>query len=56
MIRGAIDLVVQFMDLKVTDKEKGFAELPKGIIGIGTKTFDDGKDLMVLLDQDASGF
>jgi hypothetical protein len=56
MIRGAIDLVVQFMDLKVADKEKGFAELPKGIIGIGTKTFDDGKDLMVLLDQDASGF
>ena len=56
MIRGAIDMVLQFMDLKVGDKEKGFADLPKGIIGIGTKTFDDGADLMVSLTQDASGF
>jgi len=56
MVRGAIDLVLQFVDLKVADKEKGFADLPKGIIGIGTKTFDDGADLMVRLRQDASGF
>lgn len=56
MIRGAIDLVVQFMDLKVADKEKGFADLPKGIIGVGAETFDDGAVLMVKLTQDASNF
>lgn len=56
MIRGAIDMVLQFIDLKVDDKEKGFADLPKGIIGVGTKTFDDGAVLMVHLNQDASDF
>jgi len=56
MIRGAIDLVVQFMDLKVADKEKGFADLTKGIIGVGAETFDDGATLMVRLRQDVSGF
>jgi hypothetical protein len=56
MIRGAIDLVTQFLDLKVGDKEKGFADLPKGIIGIGAYMFDDGADLAVSLTQDASGF
>jgi len=56
MIRGAIDLVIQFMDLKIGDKEKGFADLPKGVIGLGTKTFDDGAVLMVELDQDVSSF
>lgn len=56
MIRGAIDLVLQFMDIKVGDKEKGFADLPKGIIGVGAKTFDDGAVLMVQLTQDASNF
>ena len=56
MVRGAIDMVLQFMDLKVGDKEKGFADLPKGIIGVGTKTFSDGADLMVSLTQDVSGF
>jgi hypothetical protein len=56
MVRGAIDLVLQFIDLKVADKEKGFAELPKGIIGVGAKMFDDGAVLAVRLEQDASGF
>ena len=56
MVRGSIDLVLQFMDLKVGDKEKGFADLPKGIIGVGAEMFDDGKDLTVLLTQDASNF
>jgi len=56
MIRGAIDMVLQFMDLKVADKEKGFATLPKGIIGVGTNMFDDGKVLSVNLTQDASNF
>lgn len=56
MIRGSIDMVMQFVDLVVDSKEKGFADLPKGIIGVGTKTFDDGADLMVKLEQDASGF
>ena len=56
MIRGAIDMVLQFMDLKVADKEKGFADLPKGIIGVGTQMFDDGKVLAVNMTQDASNF
>ena len=56
MIRGAIDMVLQFMDLKVGDKEKGFADLPKGIIGLGTKTFSDGEIMMVKMTVDASGF
>jgi hypothetical protein len=56
MIRGAIDLVLQFVDLKVADKEKGFADLPKGIIGVGAKMFDDGAVLAVKLEQDVSGF
>jgi len=56
MIRGAIDMVLQFIDLEIGSKEKGFAKLPKGIIGVGTKTFDDGADLMVQLVQDASAF
>jgi len=56
MIRGAIDLVLQFMELEVGSKEKGFAKLPKGVIGVGAETFDDGAQLMVKLDQDASNF
>lgn len=56
MIRGAIDMVLQFMDLKVADKQAGFADLPKGLIGVGTKTFDDGALLMVNLTQDVSSF
>jgi hypothetical protein len=56
MIRGAIDLVVQFLALEVGDKEKGFADLPKGIVGVGAQMFDDGADLAVVLEQDASGF
>jgi len=56
MIRGSIDMVLQFVDLKVADKEAGFADLPKGIIGVGTKTFSDGALLMVNLTQDVSSF
>lgn len=56
MVRGSIDLLVQFMSLDVGDKEKGFAKLPKALIGIGAKVFEDGADLMVKLNQDASNF
>lgn len=56
MVRGSIDMVLQFMDIKVGDKEKGFADLPKGIIGVGTQVFDDGADLMVRLRQDVSSY
>jgi hypothetical protein len=56
MVRGAIDLVLQFMELEIGRKEKGFADLPKGLIGIGAKTFYDGADMMVQLVQDASDF
>lgn len=56
MIRGAIDMVLQFMELEVGDKEKGFAKLPKGVIGVGTQMFDDGKVMAVNMTQDASNF
>lgn len=56
MIRGSIDMVLQMMALEVGDKEKGFAELPKGMIGVGTKVFSDGAVQMVKMVQDASGF
>jgi hypothetical protein len=56
MVRGAIDLVLQFMDLKVGDKEAGFADLPKGVIGVGTRMFDDGQVLSVRLQHDVMNF
>lgn len=56
MMRGAIDLVMQFMDLKIGDKEKGFADLPKGIIGVGAKAFQDGALAMVRTPQDVLGW
>lgn len=56
MVRGAIDAVLQFIDLEVGSKEKGFAKLPKGIIGMGTKTFSDGALAMVKMPIDASNF
>jgi hypothetical protein len=56
MIRGAIDLVIQMMELEVGSKEKGFASLPKGMIGVGTKVFDDGATMMVKMTQDVSNF
>lgn len=56
MIRGAIDLVMQFMDLEVGSKEKGFADLPKGIIGVGAKMFHDGSLMSVRVPQDVSAW
>lgn len=56
MVRGAIDLVLQLMDLEMDRKEKGFADLVKGLIGVGAKAFDDGARLMVYMQQDASDF
>lgn len=56
MIRGAIDLVMQFMDLEVGSKEKGFADLPKGIIGVGAKMFQDGALMSVRVPQDVSSW
>lgn len=56
MVRGAIDMVLQLKELEIIRKEKGFADLVKGMIGVGTKTFDDGATLMVKMIQDASNF
>lgn len=56
MIRGAIDLVIQLQKLEMDRKEKGFADLVKGLIGVGAKTFSDGARLMVYMQQDASQF
>lgn len=56
MMRGAIDLVMQFMDLEVGSKEKGFADLPKGIIGVGAKMFQDGALASFRVPQDVLGW
>lgn len=56
MVRGAIDLVLQLKGLEIVRKEAGFADLVKGMIGVGTKTFNDGATLMVKMTQDASSF
>lgn len=56
MIRGSIDMVIQFVDLEITRKEKGFADLVKGVVGVGTEVFSDGAVWMVQMTQDASGF
>lgn len=56
MMRGAIDLVMQFMDLEVGKKEKGFADLPKGIIGVGAEMFQDGALASFRVPQDVSGW
>lgn len=56
MVRGAIDLVVQFMKLERTRRELGFGEIIKGLVGVGAYAFDDGARLMVKMTQDASNF
>lgn len=56
MVRGAIDLVVQFMKLERTRRELGFGDIIKGLVGVGAETFDDGARLMVKMTQDASNF
>lgn len=56
MVRGAIDMVLQLKELEIIRKEKGFADLVKGMIGVGTKTFNDGATLMVKMTQDVSNF
>lgn len=56
MVRGSIDMVLQFIDLEVATKEKGFADLVKGVVGVGTKVFSDGAVTMVSMTQDVSSF
>ncbi len=56
MMRGSIDLVMQFLELKISDAEARFADKPKGLIGIGAKTFQDGALGMVRVNQDISGW
>lgn len=56
MIRGSIDLVMQFMENEIGSKEKGFADLPKGIIGVGSEMFQDGALMSVRVPLDVSGW
>jgi len=56
MVRGAVDLVIQFKELEVIRKELGFADIAKGMIGVGAQTFDDGSRLMVSMTQDTSNW
>lgn len=56
MVRGAIDMVLQLKKLEFDRKEAGFADIVKGLIGVGTKTFSDGAQLMVKMTQDVSGW
>lgn len=54
MVRGSIDLVTQILEIDSTKKEKGFADLVKSLLGVGTNMFDDGKVLTVHCKIDAS--
>lgn len=56
MVRGGIDLVMQFQDLQITPAENRFADKTKGIIGVGAKAFQDGALGMVRLPLDVSGW
>lgn len=56
MLRGSIDGVMQLMDVTVTDKEKGFAKLVKGLIGVGAKAFTDGTYTMVKVPLNAANY
>ncbi len=53
-VAGMIDLVVQFQEIEVTRKEKGFADLVKSLIGVGSKMFNDGARCAVKVRVDAS--
>lgn len=56
MVRGAIDMVLQLKTLEFDRDPDGFGDIVKGLIGVGTKTFDDGAMLMVKMTQDVSGW
>lgn len=57
-MRGAIDLVVQIdpNDIRVIEKEKGFADLVKALLGMGAKMFDDGARVSCYTKIDASAW
>jgi hypothetical protein len=57
-VRGAIDLVVQIdpSDIRIIEKEKGFADLVKSLLGMGAKMFDDGARASIDLKVDASNW
>ena len=44
---GMIDLVLQIQEIETTKKEKGFADLVKSLIGVGTYMFADGARVAV---------
>ena len=55
-LRGAIDLVVQINpnDIRIIEKEKGFADLVKSLLGFGVYMFDDGARVSIDAKLDAS--
>ncbi len=57
-VRGAIDLVVQIdpNDIRIIEKEKGFADLTKSLLGMGAKMYDDGARASVYAKFDASNW
>lgn len=57
MIRGAIDLVMQFNEFDFANKaENRFADKPKALLGIGAKMFVDGAISSVYLAVSAKNF
>ncbi len=57
-VRGAIDLVVQMdpNNIRIIEKEKGFADLVKSLVGFGAYMFDDGARASVDMKMDASSW
>jgi hypothetical protein len=57
-VRGAIDLVVQLdpNNIRIIEKEKGFADLTKSLLGMGAYMYDDGARASVYAKFDASAW
>ena len=55
-VAGMIDLVLQIQEIETTKKEKGFADLVKSLIGVGTYMFDDGARCAVRVRVNASAW
>lgn len=53
---GMIDLVLQIQEIETTKKEKGFADLVKSLIGVGTYMFADGARVAVRVRVNASAW
>jgi hypothetical protein len=57
-VEGAIDLIVQIdpNSIEFTRKERGHADIWKGLLGMGSKMYEDGQLVSVYVKNDASAW